>query len=73
MISCMGTGGYPRYYEIAIWKDGVSLKSGVGPILELNTADIFGGSKYGTYMCSVSNMLLDDSISIFLSNEGKSV
>ena len=69
-ISCVGRLGYPRYYDVSIWKNGMLLKNATGPLVEFSTADITYGSKYGVYSCSVNNMLLEDSTSLKISNEG---
>lgn len=74
LISCTGSGGYPRYYIITLWKEGNVLKNTTGPMLEFSTTDIPNGlSKYGTYRCTVHNTLAEDSTSIALSNEGTNV
>ncbi len=70
VINCIGRLGYPRYYEVSLWKNGINLKSTTGPLLEFNTANITDGSKYGEYWCTVNNTILVDTTSLKINNEG---
>lgn len=70
-IVCAGSGGYPRFYNVSIWKNGVVLKQSTSASVEHNTADTPSGvSKYGDYTCYVNNMLLDDQVTLRIANEG---
>ena len=72
VIRCDGSGGYPRYFNIELWKGDTLLAntSGQPPYLDFNTANISYGSQYGSYRCIVDNTLLTDTTSITVSNQG---
>lgn len=70
-IVCGGSGGYPRYYDVTIWKNEQVLKESTSASVEHNTADTPDGvNKYGDYTCYVSNMLLNDQVTLNIANEG---
>ncbi len=71
IISCDGSGGYPRYFKIELWKgDALLINTSGLPHLDFNTANIPYGSRYGSYRCIVDNTLLIDTTSITVSNQG---